>query len=191
VKRQPFTPCPTMSGHAGSHGWRGRATGVRQTRVRGTEIIDRAAPLPPVWQGQQAAGQGQASAGQRRHACPPWGVQPLHGGRMEPAVVWRAVSPCLDASRGPGDEAALNPDDAARGASGNNTLNQVRRGLGRTPARTRGTKPPPFATEGQEDLLLAGITSQAQKAMGKDAALQIIIKFALYIGGQASDSSDT
>src|SRR4029434_375833 len=31
----------------------------------------------------------------------------------------------------------------------------------------------------------AGITSQAQKAMGKDAALQIIIKFALYIGGQA------
>jgi hypothetical protein len=48
----------------------------------------------------------------------------------------------------------------------------VGRRLGHPPARTRGTKPPPLTTEGQEDLFLAGITSQAQKAMSKDATLQ-------------------
>jgi len=61
----------------------------------------------------------------------------------------------------------------------------VRRGLGHPPARTRRAKPAPLATEGQQHLFLAGVTSQSEKAMGKNAALQIVVKFALYIGRQA------
>jgi hypothetical protein len=32
---------------------------------------------------------------------------------------------------------------------------------------------------------VAGVTAQSEKAMGENAALQVIIKFALDIGGQA------
>jgi hypothetical protein len=34
--------------------------------------------------------------------------------------------------------------------------------------------------------LVAGVTAQPQKAMGENAALQVVVKFALDIGGQAS-----
>ena len=108
MKRQQFTHCPTMVGNASSHGWRCRATGVSQTRVRGTEVIDRADQIHPVLQGQQAAGQCPASAGQRRQAFPECGVQPLKVGSIDHAVALRAPPQCLDACRGPGDEAALN-----------------------------------------------------------------------------------
>src|SRR5712691_7164820 len=53
------------------------------------------------------------------------------------------------------------------------------------PTGTRRTKPPPFAAEGQQQLFVAGVTTQSQKAMGQDAALQVVVKFALYIGRQA------
>jgi hypothetical protein len=52
---------------------------------------------------------------------------------------------------------------------GEHALDQVGGGLGHAPPRTRWTKPPMLATKGQEDLFLAGITSQAQKAMDEDA----------------------
>jgi hypothetical protein len=56
-------------------------------------------------------------------------------------------------------------------------------GLGHAPPGTRRTKPAPLATEGQQHLVLAGVTAQPQKAVGKDAALEIVIKFRLHIGG--------
>ena len=43
-------------------------------------------------------------------------------------------------------------------------------GLGHAPPGTRRTKPPPLAAEGQQHLMLAGITAQPQKAMGQDTA---------------------
>jgi hypothetical protein len=57
--------------------------------------------------------------------------------------------------------------------------------LGHAPTGTRRTKPAAFAAEGQQQLLVAGVTAQSEKAMGENAALQVIIKFALDIGGQA------
>jgi hypothetical protein len=60
----------------------------------------------------------------------------------------------------------------------------VGRRLGHAPTGTRRTKPAAFAAEGQQQLL-AGVTAQSEKAMGEHAALQVIIKFALDIGGQA------
>jgi hypothetical protein len=33
---------------------------------------------------------------------------------------------------------------------------------------------------------VAGVTAQPQKAMGENAALQVVVQFALDIGGQAS-----
>ena len=33
--------------------------------------------------------------------------------------------------------------------------------------------------------MLAGLTAQAQKPMGQDATLEVVVKFALYIVGQA------
>src|SRR6266849_6382484 len=49
------------------------------------------------------------------------------------------------------------------------------RGLGHMPTRTRRTKPSPFTTEGQEDLFLTRVTSQAQKAIREEATLQVRI----------------
>jgi hypothetical protein len=57
--------------------------------------------------------------------------------------------------------------------------------LGHAPTGTRRTKPPPLAAEGQEHFVVAGVTPQTQKAVGEDATLHIVIKFALDIGGQA------
>src|SRR5207249_3033465 len=76
-------------------------------------------------------------------------------------------------------------DPLARRDPGNDALDQMRRGLGHPPAGTRRTKPAPLATEDQQHLVLAGVTSQAEKAMGQDAALQVVVKFTLDIGRQA------
>jgi hypothetical protein len=54
--------------------------------------------------------------------------------------------------------------------SNGTSCDQVRRGLGHAPARTQRTKAAPFATEGQQRLVLAGIPSQAGKAVGEDTA---------------------
>jgi hypothetical protein len=48
--------------------------------------------------------------------------------------------------------------------------------------RTRRAKPPPLAAEGEQQLFVTGVTAHPQKAMGQDATLQVIIKFALHIG---------
>ena len=42
-----------------------------------------------------------------------------------------------------------------------------------------------LATEGQQQLLVTGITTEPEKAMGEDAALQIVIKCTSHIGRQA------
>jgi hypothetical protein len=73
----------------------------------------------------------------------------------------------------------------ARRHPGNDALDEVGRRLGHPPARPRGTKPPPLATEGQEDPLLAGVTAKPQKAMDKGATLHIVVKFTSHIRGQA------
>jgi len=63
----------------------------------------------------------------------------------------------------------------ADGNPGDDLLDQVPGRLRHAPTGTRRTKPPPLATEGQEHLVVTGVTSQAEKAMGEDAALQIVI----------------
>ena len=45
--------------------------------------------------------------------------------------------------------------------------------LRHAPPRTRGAKAAFFTTEGQEHLVRTGVTAQADKAMGQDAALQV------------------
>ena len=62
-------------------------------------------------------------------------------------------------------------DPLARRDPGNDPLDQVGRGLGHAPPGTRRTKPPPLAAEGQQQLFVAGVTAQSQKAMGQDTAL--------------------
>jgi hypothetical protein len=54
------------------------------------------------------------------------------------------------------------------------------------PPGTRRTQPPPLAAEGQQQLLVAGVTAQPEEPMCEDAALQIVVQFAFYIGGQTS-----
>jgi hypothetical protein len=73
----------------------------------------------------------------------------------------------------------------ARRHPGHDALDRVRCGLGHAPARTGGAKAPPLIAEGQQDLLLAGVTSQAQQPVGQDAALEILVKLTLHIRGQA------
>src|SRR5919109_1992248 len=58
-------------------------------------------------------------------------------------------------------------------------------GLGHPPAGTRRTKPAPLATAGQQQLLVTGVTAQAEKAMGENAALHIVVKLTSYIRRQA------
>jgi hypothetical protein len=62
------------------------------------------------------------------------------------------------------------------------------RRLSHAPARTRRTKAAPFIAEGEQNFLVAGITSQAQKAMGQDATLQVVVKLMLHISRQACGS---
>ena len=79
-------------------------------------------------------------------------------------------------------------DPLADGNPGNDLRDQVSRRVGHAPPGTRRTKPPPLAAEGQQQLLVAGVTAEPQKAMDQDAALQVVIKFALDIGGQTCGS---
>jgi hypothetical protein len=74
-------------------------------------------------------------------------------------------------------------DPLAGGDPGNDPLNQVRGRLGHAPPRTRRAKPPPLATEGQQQLFGAGVTAKPQKAVREDAALQVVVQFAFHIGG--------
>src|SRR5262245_7273835 len=53
------------------------------------------------------------------------------------------------------------------------------------PARPRGTKAAPLTTACQQDLLLAGLTSQAQQPMGQETAREISVNLALHISWQA------
>ena len=61
----------------------------------------------------------------------------------------------------------------------------MRRHLRHASSGTRGAKPAPLATEGHQQLVVAGVTAQAEKAMGEDATPQIVVKFTFHIGRQA------
>jgi hypothetical protein len=65
---------------------------------------------------------------------------------------------------------------------GEGLLDEGRRHLGHAPTGTRGAKGAPLVPEGQQHLLLAGVTAQAQKAMDKDATPPSIVKLARDIG---------
>ena len=45
---------------------------------------------------------------------------------------------------------------------------------------------PPLAAEGEQQLVVAGVTAQSEKTMGEDTALHIVVQFAFHIRGQAS-----
>ena len=66
---------------------------------------------------------------------------------------------------------------------GDNLFNEMRRHLRHASSGTGRTKPPPLATEGHQQLVVAGVTAQAQKAMGQDPAPQIVVKFTFHIRG--------
>jgi hypothetical protein len=57
--------------------------------------------------------------------------------------------------------------------------------LGHASARAGRAKATTLTAEGQQDLFLAGLTSQAQKPVGQDTALKIVVKLTLHISGQA------
>ena len=61
----------------------------------------------------------------------------------------------------------------------------MRRRLRYAPAGTRRTKPAPLATEGHQEILLAGVTTETEKPVGQNATPQVVVKLALDIGRQA------
>jgi hypothetical protein len=68
---------------------------------------------------------------------------------------------------------------------GEDLLDEVRRHLGHASPGTRGAKPPPLTTEGHQQLVVAGVTAQAEEAMGEDATPQIVVKFTFHVSRQA------
>ncbi len=77
MKRQQFSDRPAMIRDASGHRWCGPATGVGQTRMRCTEIIDRTDQIHTMLQRQRAPRQRPAAARQRRQTRPECGVQSL------------------------------------------------------------------------------------------------------------------
>src|SRR2546428_5500707 len=61
----------------------------------------------------------------------------------------------------------------------------MRRHLRHASSSTRGTKPAPLATERHQQLVVAGVTAQAEKPVREDATPPIVIKLPLDIGRQA------
>ena len=72
-----------------------------------------------------------------------------------------------------------------RRAPGEDLFNEMRRHLGHGSPGSRGAKAAPLAAEGQQQLLLAGVTTEPQKAVRQDTTPHIVVKCALDIGGQA------
>src|SRR5437879_6832078 len=62
----------------------------------------------------------------------------------------------------------------------------MRRHLRHASSGTRGTKPAPLATERHQQLVVAGVTAQAEKPVREDATPQIVIKFTFHISREAS-----
>ena len=59
-------------------------------------------------------------------------------------------------------------------------------GLRHAPPGTGGAKPTPLAAEGEQQVLVAGVTAQPEEPIGQDTTLQIVVEFAFYIGGEAA-----
>src|SRR5262245_50335830 len=57
--------------------------------------------------------------------------------------------------------------------------------LGHASSSTRRTKPAPLATERHQQLVVAGVTAQAEKAVRQDATPQIVRKFTFHIRREA------
>ena len=69
---------------------------------------------------------------------------------------------------------------------GDHLLDEVSSSLGHAPPGTRGAKTASFTAESQQQLCVTGITAQPQETMREDATLQVVVQFALHIGGQTS-----
>jgi hypothetical protein len=88
-----------MLGDARGHCRGGPATGVGQTRLGGTDIIDRPDQIHAMWPRQGMACQGAPTAGQRGQPLPQRRVEPLHVRGLDHAVALRPTAQGLDASR--------------------------------------------------------------------------------------------
>jgi hypothetical protein len=60
-------------------------------------------------------------------------------------------------------------------------LDEVGGHLGHAPPGTRRTKPASLATERHQQLVVAGVTAQAEKPVRQEATPQIVIKFTFHI----------
>jgi len=74
-------------------------------------------------------------------------------------------------------------DPLTRRHPGDDLLDEMGGLLGHAPGGTRGAKAALFATEGEQHLVWAAVTTQAHKAVSQDTASQIGIKFLLNIIG--------
>ena len=112
MKRQQFLDGPAMIRDASGHRRCGPATGMGQTRMRCTEIIDRPDQIHAMLQRQRAARQRPASACQRGQPLTERRVQPLDVGRIDHPVALRAAPERLDACRRAIHNAAFDLDHA-------------------------------------------------------------------------------
>ena len=71
------------------------------------------------------------------------------------------------------------------GTQGMHLLHQMGRHLRHAPSRTGGTKAALLTAERQQHLVRTGVTAQADKAVGQDAALQVGVEFLHHILRQA------
>ena len=83
---------------------------------------------------------------------------------------------------------ADRPTDSAvtGGALCLDVLDQMCRSVCHAPRRTRGTNASAFAREGNQDLIVARLATDADEAMGEDAAAQILGELALDVARQAA-----
>ena len=99
MQRQQFLDGPAMIGDASGHRRGGPATGVGQTRMGCTEIIDRTDQIHPMLQCQCAARQRAPSAGQRGQMLTEGRVQSFDVCRIDDAVALRTPPERLNACR--------------------------------------------------------------------------------------------
>ena len=117
VIRQQFAHTPAMIRDPSGHRRGGLAPGIRQTRMRGTEIIDRPDQVHPMVQRQCAARQCTPSTSQRYQTLTKRRVQPLDVRRVDHAVALGPTPERLNARWGAIHEAAFDVDDTPLGVA--------------------------------------------------------------------------
>ena len=74
----------------------------------------------------------------------------------------------------------------AGGDPGDNLRDQMDGGLRHMSPGTGVAQPAPLATEHEQQILVAGVTAQPQRAMGQDTALYVIVEFVFHIGRETA-----